>query len=184
MALLSDSSSLLSTLLELGFNREEAAYALSQLGAGACIETAIEYIEEMQQMGVSERIKLVLVVRSDLDMGKGKIAAQCSHAALKAYRMLSQYEKGGANGSEKARRLREIKTLWEGSGEKIVVCRGDGGQEQLEGILDQARRKGVLAGTTRDAGRTQVEPGSLTVLFVGPDRESVVDSFTGHLKLL
>jgi PTH2 family peptidyl-tRNA hydrolase len=114
-------------------------------------------------------------------MGKGKIASQCSHAALKAYRMLSSSEKGS---SEKARKYRVIKTLWEGSGEKIVVCRSDGGQEQLEGILDQAKRRGVLSGTIRDAGRTQVEPGSLTILFVGPDRESVVDSFTGHLKLL
>nr|CAH0105900.1 unnamed protein product [Daphnia galeata] len=34
--------------------------------------------------------KLVLVVRNDLKMGKGKIAAQCSHAAVAAYKQVKQ----------------------------------------------------------------------------------------------
>lgn len=39
------------------------------------------------------QMKLVLVVRTDLKMGKGKIAAQCSHATLKAYKQSSVYNK-------------------------------------------------------------------------------------------
>ena len=128
-----------------------------------------------------QRVKLVLVVRSDLDMGKGKVAAQCSHAALKALRRLQQ---GGAGDGADAARLRALRAAWEGSGEKIVVVRGDGGLEQLEALSDQAQRKGLLASVIRDAGRTQVEPGSLTVLAVGPDEEDRVDDVTGHLKLL
>ena len=40
-----------------------------------------------------EDIKMVLVVREDLKMGKGKIGAQCGHATLGAYRTCSQYAK-------------------------------------------------------------------------------------------
>ena len=34
---------------------------------------------------------MVIVVRTDLKMGKGKIAAQCSHAAVAAYKSLLRY---------------------------------------------------------------------------------------------
>ncbi|UKZ69278.1 uncharacterized protein TrAtP1_010288 [Trichoderma atroviride] len=38
----------------------------------------------------SEECKLVLVVRTDLGMTKGKIAAQCSHATLACYKALAR----------------------------------------------------------------------------------------------
>ncbi|KAL9249902.1 putative peptidyl-tRNA hydrolase 2 [Drosera capensis] len=37
---------------------------------------------------ILEDFKMVLVVRNDLKMGKGKIAAQCSHATLGLYKKL------------------------------------------------------------------------------------------------
>jgi peptidyl-tRNA hydrolase, PTH2 family len=36
----------------------------------------------------------------------------------------------------------------------------------------------------RDAGRTQIEPNSKTVLAIGPGENKVIDQVTGHLKLL
>ena len=72
---------------------------------------------------------------------------------------------------------------WQDNGEKIVVLRGEGAAH-LEALRDQAERRRLLACTTRDAGRTQVEPGSLTVLAVGPGLEEAIDDVTGHLKLL
>ena len=42
----------------------------------------------------AEPMKMVLVVRTDLDMGKGKIAAQCGHATLAAYKIaVKRYRK-------------------------------------------------------------------------------------------
>ena len=38
-------------------------------------------------------MKLILVVRTDLKMGKGKAAAQCSHAAVAAYETLGRTNK-------------------------------------------------------------------------------------------
>ncbi|CAF93780.1 unnamed protein product, partial [Tetraodon nigroviridis] len=43
---------------------------------------------EASVMGEGGKFKMVLVVRKDLKMGKGKEAAQCSHAALSAYKQV------------------------------------------------------------------------------------------------
>ena len=48
----------------------------------------------------------------------------------------------------------------------------------------QAMSLGLCARTIRDAGRTQIQAGSMTVLGVGPGPKSVVDQVTGELKLL
>jgi PTH2 family peptidyl-tRNA hydrolase len=51
-------------------------------------------------------------------------------------------------------------------------------------LRKQARALGVTAEVIQDAGRTQIEAGSMTVLGVGPAPKSVVDKITGGLKLL
>ncbi|XP_035540562.1 peptidyl-tRNA hydrolase 2, mitochondrial-like isoform X2 [Juglans regia] len=45
-----------------------------------------EPLEIEQLADILEDFKMVLVVRNDLKMGKGKIAAQCSHATLGLYK--------------------------------------------------------------------------------------------------
>jgi PTH2 family peptidyl-tRNA hydrolase len=57
-------------------------------------------------------------------------------------------------------------------------------EAELLELLGKARSLGVTAEAIADAGRTQIDPGSLTVLGVGPAPKSVVDQITGHLKLL
>lgn len=56
--------------------------------------------------------------------------------------------------------------------------------DELQELMGQAQSLGVTAEVIQDAGRTQIEPGSLTVLGVGPAPKSVVDRVTGGLKLL
>lgn len=63
-----------------------------------------------------------------------------------------------------------------------MQCKG--GEEELETLRAIAHSLGVTAEVIADAGRTQIEAGSLTVLGVGPAPKSVVDKVTGHLKLL
>lgn len=46
-----------------------------------------------------------------------------------------------------------------------------------------AKEINVLSSVVRDAGQTQVAPGSRTVIAVGPAPKSVLDKITGHLKL-
>lgn len=156
-----------------------------------------------------EECKLVLVVRTDLGMTKGKpwtrplffsflglcwysetifniqpqptgkIAAQCSHATLACYKSISREARKAGPASPTARLL----SRWEKYGQAKVAVQTKSLDEMRE-LMGKARSLGVTAEVIQDAGRTQIEPGSLTVLGVGPAPKSVVDRVTGHLKLL
>ncbi|MGH3397264.1 MAG: peptidyl-tRNA hydrolase Pth2 [Streptosporangiaceae bacterium] len=112
--------------------------------------------------------KLVLVVRTDLGMGRGKIAAQAAHAAVAA-------TLASLGSADFAGWLRE--------GQPKVVLRA-GSAEQLDDIARQARAAGLPAEVIHDAGRTQLEPGTPTCCSVGPAEASRIDAVTGELGLL
>lgn len=113
---------------------------------------------------------MVLVVRTDLNMSKGKIAAQCSHAAVGAF--------------EKAQMKDPVSLqMWQNDGQAKVAVKTDSLEEMKE-IADSAKKLGLITSMIRDAGRTQIAPNSITVLGVGPAPKEVIDQLTGHLKLL
>ena len=113
-------------------------------------------------------MKLVLVVRADLGMGRGKIAAQVAHAAVAA-------TLAGLGGDDLAEWLRD--------GQPKVVLRVPGAG-QLGEIVAQARAAGLPVEIIRDAGRTQLEPGTTTCCAVGPAQASRIDTVTKALSLL
>ncbi|KAM3868809.1 peptidyl-tRNA hydrolase 2, mitochondrial [Diretmus argenteus] len=124
---------------------------------------------ESSVMGEGGEFKMILVVRNDLKMGKGKVAAQCSHAAVSAYKQVQ-------------RRNPELLKQWEYCGQpKVVVKAPD--EESLIDLLTHAKEVGLPVSLIQDAGRTQIAPGSRTVLGVGPGPADLVDKITGHLKL-
>ncbi|KAL2799178.1 putative mitochondrial peptidyl-tRNA hydrolase Pth2 [Aspergillus keveii] len=121
--------------------------------------------------GNTEEVKLVLVVRTDLGMTKGKIAAQCSHATLACYKYLVSHTTDSA-----------ILRRWESQGQAKIALQTKS-EEELQLLQAQAMSLGLCARVIQDAGRTQIASGSRTVLgILGP--KSVVDTVTGHLKLL
>ncbi|KAL2095252.1 hypothetical protein ACEWY4_009971 [Coilia grayii] len=124
---------------------------------------------ETSSMGTSEELKLILVVRKDLSMGKGKVAAQCSHAAVSAYKQLQ-------------RRDPDLLRQWEYYGQPKVVVKADD-EESLMELWRKAKELGLPVSLIQDAGRTQIAPGSRTVLGVGPGPGDLIDKVTGHLKL-
>ncbi|KAL9098989.1 MAG: hypothetical protein Q9163_005444 [Psora crenata] len=105
--------------------------------------------------GNMEECKLVLVVRTDLGMGKGKIAAQASHATLACYIALHS-----------ASSSHPILKRWSSHGQAKIAVQAHSEDELL--IL---QAKAIASGTA-------------TVLGVGPGPRSVVDEITGSLKLL
>jgi len=113
--------------------------------------------------------KLVLVVRSDLKMGKGKVAAQCSHATLGCFQKAID-------------QCPDAVDTWYNHGQPKIVVKCDSADE-LEELRVQAKRKGLATCLIRDAGRTQIEPGSKTVLGIGPAPSHVINDITRHLKL-
>ncbi|KAF6766188.1 PTH2-domain-containing protein [Ephemerocybe angulata] len=117
----------------------------------------------------SDECKLALVVRMDLGMKPGKIAAQCSHATLACYKDLV---------TSNSRLLRH----WERTGQTKVVLRC-ASEEELLTLQVEAQNLHLCARSIRDAGRTQIAAGSRTVLGVlGPAK--LVNQVTGKLKLL
>jgi len=111
-------------------------------------------------------VKQAIVARADLGMGSGKLAAQAAHASLSA----------SEDADERSRRE------WKGSGQTKVVLRVDG-EDALFALADEAERRGLPYAVVRDAGRTEVEAGTVTALGVGPGSERDVDAVTGDLAL-
>jgi len=113
--------------------------------------------------------KMVLVVRTDLGMTKGKVAAQCAHAALDCYK-------------KAVKRHQDALNAWETTGQTKVCLKIDSEAALLD-LAAEAKKNGINFGVVRDAGRTQVDAGSLTVLGIGPAKIEQIDKITGHLKL-
>jgi PTH2 family peptidyl-tRNA hydrolase len=99
-------------------------------------------------------------------MGEGKLAAQVAHASLMAYEDAD----------------RRAKSEWKGEGQKKVVLKVDGESAVFE-LADEAERKGLPHAVVRDAGHTQLDPGTVTAIAVGPARDDMVDEVTGDLSL-
>jgi PTH2 family peptidyl-tRNA hydrolase len=111
-------------------------------------------------------MKQAIVARADLGMGEGKLAAQVAHASLMAYEDADSH----------------IASEWKGEGQKKVVLQADG-ESQLFELADVAEREGIAHAIVRDAGHTELEPGTVSALAVGPAREDLIDRVTGDLSL-
>lgn len=120
--------------------------------------------------GYSNRYKMLLCVNNELKMTKGKIAAQCGHATLGAYKLASRYCPITLN-------------TWEYTGQAKIAVRVDT-EAELFDLMFKARDAGFPCYLVEDAGRTQIAAGSKTVLSIGPAPVELLDSITSHLKLL
>jgi peptidyl-tRNA hydrolase, PTH2 family len=114
--------------------------------------------------------KMVLVVNMSLQMGKGKIAAQCGHAALGAYRIAVE-------------KCPTAVRWWLRMGQAKIAVKCDD-DAQLEAIATVARAAGLVCCQIEDAGKTQIAAGSRTVLAIGPAPVSSFKGISEHLKLL
>ncbi|CAH2354898.1 peptidyl-tRNA hydrolase 2 [[Candida] railenensis] len=124
---------------------------------------------------VPGEVRMTLVVRQDLKMGKGKAAAQCSHATLALYKMITNPESEAYN--------EQMVKRWEyGNGQAKITLQVPN-QEEMDMLYAQAISLGVNSYIVHDAGRTQIAAGSATVLGLGPAPKAVLDQITSDLKL-
>jgi peptidyl-tRNA hydrolase, PTH2 family len=113
-------------------------------------------------------VKLALVVRADLGMGRGKIAAQVAHAAVIA--VLAALDSPDFPG-------------WLADGQPKVVLKVPGAAGLAE-VVERARSAALPVEVVHDAGLTQVAAGTVTCCAVGPATDERVDAVTASLKLL
>ncbi|HLI46851.1 MAG TPA: peptidyl-tRNA hydrolase Pth2 [Geobacterales bacterium] len=115
-------------------------------------------------------MKQAIVVRTDIKMGKGKLAAQVAHASLAAF--LESMEKNRAKVE-----------AWLSEGQKKIVLKAES-LEKLMDLYKKAKEKGLVAVLIEDKGLTQLEPGTITCIAIGPDEDRSIDEITSKLKLL
>lgn len=115
-------------------------------------------------------LKLVVVVRTDLGLSKGKLAVQVAHAAV--------------NCAVQARTShRRTYDEWYRQGQKKIVAKVPTLRE-LHELRSMAEARGIITSLVTDAGLTQVPPGTTTCLGIGPAPSPEVDRLTGDLPLL
>jgi PTH2 family peptidyl-tRNA hydrolase len=116
------------------------------------------------------KYKLVVAVRRDLEMGKGKIAVQVGHAAVTVV--------------EETRKHHPYWWKhWLGEGQCKVVVKVSS-ERDLDEIQRQADQLGLASAIIRDKGLTQVEPGTATCVGIGPGPSELIDKITSALPLL
>jgi PTH2 family peptidyl-tRNA hydrolase len=114
--------------------------------------------------------KLVIVTRADLKLSTGKLIAQACHAAVDCV--------------DKAKQENHTAwKKWKDEGQKKVALQADDLKE-LGMLAQKADELDVVNSMIQDRGLTEVAPGTVTVLGIGPDRADKIDKITGNLPLL
>jgi PTH2 family peptidyl-tRNA hydrolase len=156
-------------------------------------------VEQVESVSIANprvfTIKQVLVVRKDLNMRKGKIAAQCAHASMKVLLDLMTKDVYAHESEDPSLSLTKTTYsfaakhgtplhLWlEGSFAK--VCVSVNSEAELDAVYAKAQEAKLLCAMIIDSGRTEFhgQP-TKTVVAIGPDYGSEIDPITGHLPLL
>lgn len=116
------------------------------------------------------KYKQAIVLRSDLGMSKGKIAAQSGHAAVAA-------------AEEARRKYSKWWDAWLKEGQCKIAVKVGSERELLE-LERETRELGLPCALITDRGLTELPPGTVTCLGIGPAPSNKVDEITGQLSLL
>ncbi|XP_041081260.1 probable peptidyl-tRNA hydrolase 2 [Polyodon spathula] len=161
-------------LRELDIPEEAAKQALLRTRNVSAEEAAMYYFNKLENEEEGDEdlwFKMVFVVNMELSMGVGKVAAQVGHAAVGLYQALQEKNS-----------WREMAWKWDQAGAKKVVVQGTNMAHLLE-LQALAMSLSLPTYLVQDAGRTQVESGSHTVLAIIGEEE-MVNNVSGSLKLL
>jgi len=113
------------------------------------------------------KYKQCLIIRDDVKMSCGKKCAQAAHASIGAF-----------DNAEKT-----LKKAWQAEGQKKVVLKANDERTLFE-IKVIAEQAGISTSLIQDAGMTEIPPGTITALGLGPAKSEDLDRITGSLTLL
>ncbi len=114
--------------------------------------------------------KQVLVIRKDLNMRKGKIAAQAAHASLDAVLEMDSRS--------------PTLCMWLDTGAR-KICVSVNSEEELVALYEHAKSEFIATSLVTDLGHTEFHGvPTKTAVAIGPATSSKVDKITGHLPLL
>jgi PTH2 family peptidyl-tRNA hydrolase len=119
-------------------------------------------------------VKQVLLYRRDLEMRKGKIAAQCAHASLAVF-----LRRGALSADTLTVPIDPAMRRWlDGGSAKVVLSVDD--EAALTTAHRLAQEAGLPCALIRDAGKTEFHGvPTLTALAIGPAEVERIDAITG-----
>lgn len=167
-----DPDTIRALLLSMGFSEQQTEDAMRHHGTS--LEGAVNYLSNhldkpSTTSNHEEETRMVIVVRTDLKMGTGKIASQVAHAAVALFARMQE-------------RFPAVLLAWNANNTPKICLRVDS-LEALETIEQTAAMQGLPVFSICDAGRTQIERGSKTCTAICATK-TVLDDITGKLKLL
>lgn len=121
-------------------------------------------------MYMLRKLKLVLIIRSDLKLTKGKTASQAAHASIMCFTKALKTDPS-------------LASEWLSVGQPKIVLKVDSLLE-LETLYTFAKDSGVISSLVLDAGRTHLAPGTATCLGLGPDYDEKLNALVKDLRLL
>ncbi len=113
------------------------------------------------------RYKQCLIIRNDVKMSCGKRCAQAAHASIGAFENADK----------------TLRKAWQTEGQKKVVLKANDERTLFE-LKVIAERAGISTSLIQDAGMTEIPPGTITALGLGPAKSEDLDKITGNLSLL
>jgi PTH2 family peptidyl-tRNA hydrolase len=127
----------------------------------------------MENINKNEEFIMYIIVNMDLKMDKGKIASQCCHSSCKVVQILENFENEP-----------DYYKKWLNSNYPKIVLKGN--EKLLKFCIDNYSdiNKEMWCVHTRDLGRTQIEPNSLTTVAFNPIMRKMTPDFIKELKLL
>ena len=129
--------------------------------------------------------KQVIVIRKDLNMRKGKMAAQAAHASMKV--LLDQATLLPGENFLRIPLFGENSAVrqWLIHGRFKKVCVSVDSEQELMEVYSKAIQHMVMTSLVVDSGLTEFNGvPTKTCIAVGPDYPENIDPITGHLKLL
>ena len=113
-------------------------------------------------------MKQAIVVRKDLKMGCGKIAGQVAHASLRSYWATNK----------------EDRDNWTYNHNETKIVLKVYSSKDLDEIILRCEELDIPCSWVFDAGKTQIEPNTLTAVGIGPCSKDDIEEVVGGLKLL
>jgi len=114
-----------------------------------------------------QEYKQSVAIREDLKLSKGKAAAQTAHASILSYELAAPRDR----------------KKWKEQGQKKVVLKVNSLAEIYK-LEKEAKKLGLPVAIVEDAGLTEIPPGTVTAIGIGPASAEEVDKVTKDLQLL
>lgn len=136
-------------------------------------------------------VKQVIVVRKDLNMRKGKLAAQVAHASLKV--ILDRMHKYDDKYKHPLSKFHQyVLEVYDGSALDIwlsgdftkIVVGVDSEKELMDLYVKTQSFLLIPYALIQDAGKTEFKEPTYTALAIGPAKEEEINKLTGDLPLL